>query len=555
MNNDQFRRLLINNSQKQDGSARNTPSSKALSTQTLGSRKQSSVPMTPRHVGRNSATSDFARQLAERNAKGSTTKKWKSSAPKGVKLAAGYTDRTKNRPEDDENDDRVKRIKALEEAMKEGQLDRATFESLVQEITGGDIESTHLVRGLDRRLLDRLRRGEDVQIGTSQDDQEESNDDDDGNGDLDALEQQEIVPIVREKTDKKGERAPPAPVAGVKRTRDALLAELKAQRKAAAEAAAAEHEKKYPTLGPGFRKVGPKGESTRIETDSRGREILIITDAEGNEKRKVRKQKVEDTTLETRYDLDNPTRPVNVPNLPVPAAKEESEDEDIFAGVGSNFNPLGDLDQGGDSSSDGEETDTEAKPGSVNAKVDDGEDGEDVEKEDKEAEDEGVSDGEIDGEVQQRPAPSSTTLSRRNYFSETPSTNATNPNVADATVLAALKKVRTLDPDSALLQTDEETRLRKRAAMLGARDRDMEDLDMGFGSSRFDDADDMDRDGEKVRLTEWKGLGTENDDDVDDAKHDGGAKKRKRGAKSKKGDKNSAADVLRVMERQKGTNT
>ena len=108
--------------------------------------------------------------------------------------------------------------------------------------------------------------------------------------------------------------------------------------------------------------------------------------------------------------------------------------------------------------------------------------------------------------------------------------------------------------NSSLIQTDEEARLKKRAAMLGAQDRDMEDLDMGFGSSRFDDADEMEKEGEKIKLAEWKGLGAE-DDDEEDGQNGPGAKRRKRGPKKWKGDKNNAADVLKVMERQKGSKT
>lgn len=498
--------------------------------------------MTPRHVaGRNSATSDFARQLAQRNATANPVKQWKSSAPKGVKLAKGYVDRTKDR-KDDEEDERVQRIKALEEAMKAGQIDRATFEGLVQEMAGGDIESTHLVRGLDRKLLERLRRGEDVQAAKSPSAESSSggNDDDDEDDELDALAQQEIVPVSREKTEKKGEKAPPKPIVGAKRTRDALLAELKAQRKAAAEAAAAEHEMKYPALGPGFRKVGPKGESTRIEIDSRGREVLVITDADGKEKRKVRKQKKEQPPLEVRHDIDNPDKPVRIPDLP-PPPEELSEDEDIFAGVGSNFNPLVDVDGSDDSSSEDEGMGAQKNDQSRRTEQKSGE----VE-EDKERPDEGES-----SSNQPQPSPKPV---RRNYFNDNPARPTVQSNAANDTVLAALKKVRTLDPNSSLIQTDEEARLKKRAAMLGAQDRDMEDLDMGFGSSRFDDADEMEKEGEKIKLAEWKGLGAE-DDDEEDGQNGPGAKRRKRGPKKRKGDKNNAADVLKVMERQKGSKT
>ena len=84
----------------------------------------------------------------------------------------------------------------------------------------------------------------------------------------------------------------------------------------------------------------------------------------------------------------------------------------------------------------------------------------------------------------------------------------------------------------------------------------MEDMDMGFGASRFDDAEEMEREDEKVKFSQWKGLGAEGGDDDDD---EGGGKgkkeKRKRGGKKRKGDKNNADDVLNVMERQKEKKT
>jgi hypothetical protein len=126
-------------------------------------------------------------------------------------------------------------------------------------------------------------------------------------------------------------------------------------------------------------------------------------------------------------------------------------------------------------------------------------------------------------------------------------------------VRAALAKVRNLDDKSTLLQglsTDpddpstKEARLKRRAAELAASDRDMEDMDLGFGESRFDDADEMEREGEKVKFSEWKGLGAGGaDEEGEDGSRD--AKKRKRGPKKRKGDKNNPDDIFQAMERQK----
>lgn len=47
--------------------------------------------------------------------------------------------------------------------MKQGQIDQATFEKLRAELgVGGDVKSTHMVKGLDWGLLRRVKAGEDV---------------------------------------------------------------------------------------------------------------------------------------------------------------------------------------------------------------------------------------------------------------------------------------------------------------------------------------------------------------------------------------------------------
>ncbi|CAO2654342.1 Nn.00g110750.m01.CDS01 [Neocucurbitaria sp. VM-36] len=554
MNNSQFRRLLIETPRQQDD-GKSKPATAETPQAALGARKHSSIPMTPRQVGRGSSVqADFARQLAERNAKANPQTKARSSAPKGTKLAAGYTDRTKER-KDEEDNEIAKRIKNLDESMKLGEIDRETFEKLVQEITGGHVETTHLVKGLDRKLLERVRRGEDVMGGVEQKAEEDRGEEAPEVEDaFDELAEEHVGPIVREKAEKKGEKIitpppppPPPAVAGIKRSRNDILKDLKRQREEAAKAAAAEHEKKYPTLGPGFRKVNAKGETTRIETDDKGREVLIVAGPDGKEKRKIKKQKIEDhhLTSEVRHDLDDATKPINMHNLTQPR-KEESEDDDIFEGVGSNYNPLANLDNE-DDDSEAEDTQVEvqeAKNGVRNMSP---------------------SEGTASLEPGKMTANETAAAPRkRDYFRST-NRDPTPDNIsdfssADATVRAALAKVRNLDENSTLLQnlssTDpndpnsKEARLMKRAAELAASDRDMEDMDLGFGASRFDDAEEMEREGEKVKFSQWKGLGVEGDEDEADegAK---GMKKRKRGSKKKRGDKNNPDDVLKVMERQK----
>ncbi|KAF2027251.1 hypothetical protein EK21DRAFT_72421 [Setomelanomma holmii] len=554
MNNQQFRRLLLSDTPRKDGEKGTLPAAgtpKAV----LGARKHSSIPMTPRHVGKGSVQADFARQVAERNAKANPQRQGRSSAPKGTKLAAGYTDRTKERA-DPEDNETAKRIKNLEESMKLGQIDRETFEHLVQEITGGDVGTTHLVKGLDRKLLERVRRGENVLEDNGEKEQEEEDISPAVEDAFEELANEEISSITREKAEKKGEKiiSPPPPVAGVKRSRNDILKDLKRQREEAAADAAVEHEKKFPSLGPGFRKINAQGETSCIEVDEKGREVLIITGLDGKEKRKIRKQKSEgQPALEVRHDLDDTAKPINMQNLPEPK-REESDDDDIFEGVGSNYNPLVDLDGGSDDPEQEEETPVQKN--------------EVVSRDAQEAPTEPAATSHISDKVNievSRP----TVPAKRDYFKITGRDTATGPSAnfssADATVRAALAKVRNLDESSALLQNlssadpndpnSKEARLKKRAAELAASDRDLEDMDLGFGASRFDDADDMEREGEKVKFSQWKGLGTEDDgEDGEDGTRDA-KKQRKRGPKKKRGDKNKAEDVLKVMERQKEKKT
>ena len=317
--------------------------------------------MTPRTV-RGSPNIDFANQVArqqreqkEQQQHGQSHKRFRSSAaPKGTKLAPGYRDRAQDRlregeGDDDgafgsngvvsngresgdaERDDRARRVQALEESMKLGQIDRATFERLRDDITGGDIRATHLVKGLDRRLLERVRRGEDVLSGngggtvadgkggrSNSKDATTDENNESGQGDMPVdideefaqLEQKEIVPIAQEKTEKKGIMAPPPPpsIAGTKRSRNAILAQLKASRQSLAEhgsqgpaSASASAtgppgsddmfaQQQQQQLGSKFRRIGEKQQTSRIERDERGREVLVIRDRNGKViKRKVRK--------------------------------------------------------------------------------------------------------------------------------------------------------------------------------------------------------------------------------------------------------------------------
>lgn len=492
---------------------------------------------------------DFARQLAERNQAARPQKKFKTSAPKGVKLGSEYTDRAKERV-DDVSDDRGQRIKALEESLKKEEIDQATFDRLRSEIAGGDLESTHLVKGLDFKLLQRIRRGEDVTVAggeasTGPDSEAKSDNDDD---EFDQLELKQVKAIVKdgeeEQKKKKGQLSTVTLAPGQKRSRDQILAELKASREAAAKA------KQESTLGNRFRKINVQNKpGSRIERDSKGREVLIIVDEDGHEKRKVRKLQPGEGGPEPTNDellqVDKSAKPLG---MEVPEQyrmnKEEPEDDldgDIFSDVGDDYDPLAGLDA--DSDSDEDATDGDGKA--------------------KSQRDGDEEPGEIAEEASDKssmPPPSKPAVAApRNYFKDSKtglvSEEASKaPSMSDPAIMAAIKRAAALNPIGQEQgdgdgdgdgEDEQERRAReeRRKKMLSTVDRDDEDMDMGFGTSRYEDEEDFDD--SRVKLSAW------GDEDGDEGGKGGGKGKRKRGPKKRKGDANNAADVLRVMEQRK----
>ncbi len=411
--------------------------------------------------------------------------------------------------------------------VKLGQMDPRTFEALRDEIVGGDVKDVHLVKGLDYRLLERVRRGEDflshrpetAQPKPEADQQEEpqANLDDE----FGKLEEQEIKAVVKEERAKRGEMAPPS-VAGKKRTRDDILKELKASRLAAAEKA------KQSALGPRFLKVGQKRETSRIEKDERGREILITVDADGKVKRKVKKAKIEDDSSSSHGLLmpDRDVKPLGMEVAPVAPPLVDEDDGDIFEGVGTDYNPLGDI---ADDDSDASDSEGKVLPEAGRSTVSPA----------------------STTETSNMAPPKIPPDKKRNWLGDSdaeqdvPEQAPRNP-LTDPTILAALKKASTIKPIGPESVNEEEAaRMARRKKMLESHDRDADDMDMEFGSSRFGDQEDGE-DQERVKLSVWGG-------DEEDVEGKGKGKGvRKRGAKKRKGDVNSAADVLKVMERRKG---
>jgi hypothetical protein len=548
MDNQAFKKLLLQNN-KNASSAPSSSATPRLGGSTpggaLGSRLKSSIPMTPRSVSLSSKAlrNDFARQLAEKNAEGRepASKKFRTSAPKGSRFAAGCVDRARQRQED-EDDERGDRLKELEKRLKDGEIDQETYERERSKIAGGDLGSTHLVKGLDFKLLERVRKGEDVFGEKGVDKKEEEEEEEDEEQEEEQQEEEDpddmlerlaadVKPVEKEKVQKKGTLAT---MPGQKRSRDQILAELKAAR----EAAKAKTES---TLGSKFKKISERPKpGTRIEWDAKGREVMIIVDEDGNERRKVRRIDPKVAREETKEEL----RPTGeVLGMEVPefykkqqaeelARQKEEEDKEIsiFDDAGSDYDPLAGMDGSSDDSPSEDEGEVdESKLGNKDKEADS------TTKDDQKA----------------MPPPPRPPAARPNYFKDSKTglisaEEHKRSDLSDPAVLAALRKAKALDmqtkTDEEIKAAEQEAKLKK---MLDASSRDDADMDMGFGSSRVEDEADFDD--AKVKLSQWG-----NEDDDDEPEKGGGKAKRKRGGKKRKGDKDSFKDVMSVIERRKG---
>ena len=413
-----------------------------------------------------------------------------------------------------------------------GQMDQATFEALRDEIIGGDVRDVHLVKGLDYKLLERVRKGEDVLSDRAQstlEDNEDSRRDRSHESEVDVdeefekVEEKDVQPIVREEKVKRGEMAPPPPpVAGKKRTRDDILQELKASRLASTE------KLKQSALGPKFSKVGQKRDMSRIVKDERGREVLIIVEEDGKVKRKVKKANAD--SVSDGHGLlmpDKRAKPLGMEVAPVIPPSPEEDVDDIFEGVGTDYNPLGDIEDEDDSDNSFEEPKAPLDAVPLNSSLD------------LQPTDSGTSDT---GPPVQAQGKKYNWLVNAEEDENVEDRTSQNP-LTDPTILMALKKASSIAPMAQGASNDEEaTKLARRKKLLESDDRDAEDMDMEFGSSRYGDQED----GEdtRVKLSVW------GDDGVEEGKGKGKGP-RKRGGKKRKGNANSAADVLQVMERRK----
>jgi hypothetical protein len=419
-------------------------------------------------------------------------------------------------------------LKALEKALKDEEIDEATYEKLRFQIAGGDLGSTHLVKGLDFKLLERIRKGEDVygNKATEKDETEEAAVEEDVDDEFDELQEQDVQAITKEKAEKKkGNFSTVSLAPGKKRSRDQILAELKAARLAAKE-------QQESALGDRFKKIGAKQKpGTRIEKDSKGRDVLIIVDEDGHEKRKVRRIQPEEE--DPRNGLLMPDKNAKPLGMEVPEQyrkKEEPEEDDgdvdIFEDAGDDYNPLAGV-EGSDSDSDEEESNSKMQE--VNKEVG------------------------ADKSMPPPPKPSLAQPERRNYFKDARTgliseEASKGPSMSDPAILAAIKKAASLKP---IEQDGEDDKVKneakaleeRRKKLLQMQNRDDDDIDMGFGTSRFEDEEDFEE--SKVKLSKW------GEDAGEEGSGKGDKSKRKRGPKKRKGDANNAADVMRVIEQRK----
>lgn len=423
--------------------------------------------------------------------------------------------------------------------VKLGQMEMATFEVLRDKIVGGDIKNVHLVKGLDLKLLERVKRGEDVLAGSpasmNEDSMSQANGEDqiaktdaEIDDELEKIEGKQIQPVAKDKKSKKGEMAPPMIIAGKKRSRDEILKELKASRVTSA---------KQPSLGPRFTKVGDKKEKRRIEKDDKGRDVLITIDEEGKVKRKIRRKEPDSTSDRGLLMPDKHVKPLGIEVLAVAQSTPDVDNEDIFEGVGAEYNPLGDL--GEEDSGDSDTSISSRKERLKEPLLNQSQIEHDTNLESK-----SVS-AQDSSATTSHPMPLQPDKHLRNYFndSDPPSaaTHTITPTTLDnSALLAALKKASAI-PLPGATSEPEVAKLERRRKMLESHDRDADDMDIGFGGSRFEDGEDGDA--SKVKLSIWGQEGAEEEQNRKG--------KRKRGGKKRKGDGENAVDVLRLIEKRK----
>lgn len=364
--------------------------------------------------------------------------------------------------------------------------------------------STHLVKGLDYALLEKVRRGEDVM---GEEEEQGGEEEEDVEGRLEKALEMEVVAVERKGEKKKGVQAPPAP-----KSRTEILAALKESRRAAREAA-------MPVLGAKFKKIGGPKEKVKEKVVEREK-VKYVTLPDGRVKKMVKREKPKKVELEAPEPTSAPLGMMPPPPKPT-AVVEEEDDDDIFTGVGAEYDPLAGLQDDDDSSTDEEGEAPETK------KL-------------KPENEENTPSTSPPAEPPMPPPPPRPKL---NYFNEpdTPTSDTYKPPTAssllsDPTLAAALAKASLLKPlsSSSSSSSADAEKAKRHAVLLESADRDAFDIDFGFGGSRD--------------------FGDEDDDDGYQMKKGGGAKRKRGGGvkKVKKGDKDDAGIVGKIVEERYG---
>ncbi|KAK6358669.1 hypothetical protein TWF730_007993 [Orbilia blumenaviensis] len=348
---------------------------------------------------------------------------------------------------------------ALMKLVEEGSLTRE--EAIEQsKAFGGDAGSTHLVKGLDFKLLERARKGEDVLSGKKQDD-EEALDEEDIEDELDQALEKKVESVKRQKKEEVDEDDDEPK----KKTRAEILAEWKKSREEAAAKKVAES-----SLGSKFKKFGEKEKKVKVKV---AKEEKSSKDAAPGKKRKREHDEAsKDKPLGNGIVLG--MLPPELPSTKAASAgKDEDQDMNIFDDAPDDYDPLAGLADSDDSESeDGEVEDKASK---------------------KEETQEGM------------PPPPPPTRPRNYFATSSKDVNVSTESISSKPLSgqdlantmelsAAIKKAAQMrELSKADLDDEEAKKAAKHKAMLQSSSRDDEDVDMGFGGSRtFGDDDDDD---------------------------------------------------------------
>jgi len=480
-------------------------------------------------------------------------------------------------------DEREAKIQTLTAQYRNAEISEAEYNALREEIVGskGDLESTHLVRGLDRRLLNNVRTG--LVNGTGEADADEGVEDE-----FEKLEQQEVATVQRTTAKKESEtsvRTEESTVdghgpAGVKRSRDALLAEMKSKRAADQAARLAAR----PDLGNQFKSIETK-KAPKVIIDKKGREVIITKDEEGRIKKKVRKVDISDQTRPTKFLDEGVIVPARVVDEDTGLNENEADEGNMFEDVDDDYNPLGNVEEEDDN--DDNDNDDHHHHG-----VDEEECGEEKSnikdnltftKRDVRADHIGEEQG------SQSATKNPSDVQPRNYFSHSKtsdlaipseSNTSTNP-FQDPAFLSAITRASELakfkmhlgdktnmhdnvdinngvteieDEASSRIEIhhrDEQARLiKKREMLLSNSNRDLDDMDLGFGGDAYGEDDDDEGGHQRGQLREWKGLGNDEGQKVKANKKKGKHSNKEDNVKSKKG-KPDAKEVMEVLKKRK----